>query len=322
MKNDIVTLEDYLSRLRDELRGADPALVQDAVSDATEFFRNAADAAGGSGSSGPWFAAAIDNFGSPAEIAAAYRENDGRVAAVFAAPPAPPRPGILGAIFGVFADPHAYGALFYMFFSLITGIFYFTWTVTGLSLSAGLAILIFGIPFFLAFLGSVRALAFIEGRLVETLLGVRMPRRPTPIPRGSLSARIGLWLKDLRTWSSLLYMVVQLPLGVLYFTVGVTVLGLACALAIAPFGAMVDPDVELTLGYGPIEIAPWHLPFFWLSAFLVLLVLMHAARLIGRGHGLLAKAILVRPAPSAVGTQAGTDPAGSPAAGGATPVAS
>ena len=36
--------------------------------------------------------------------------------------------------FGVVMDPHTYGALFYMLLSLVTGVFFFTWVVTGLSL--------------------------------------------------------------------------------------------------------------------------------------------------------------------------------------------
>ncbi len=39
--------------------------------------------------------------------------------------------------FGVISDPRAYGALMYMLLSLVTGIFYFTWTITGISLTAG-----------------------------------------------------------------------------------------------------------------------------------------------------------------------------------------
>ena len=48
------------------------------------------------------------------------------------------RKSALGRFFGVVADPRTYGALFYMLLSLATGIFYFTWVVTGTSLSVGL----------------------------------------------------------------------------------------------------------------------------------------------------------------------------------------
>ena len=73
-----------------------------------------------------------------------------------------------------------------MILSLATGIAYFTIVVTGLSTAAGLLVLVIGIPFLLLVLGVVRALALFEGRLVEVLLGTRMPRadlgRSLPIP--------------------------------------------------------------------------------------------------------------------------------------------
>ena len=58
-----------------------------------------------------------------------------------------------------------------------TAIFYFTWVVAGGSLSLSMLVLIIVVPLRVLFQGSVRALAFIEGREVEVLPGVRMPRR-------------------------------------------------------------------------------------------------------------------------------------------------
>src|SRR3546814_7876897 len=84
---------------------------------------------------------------------------------------------MLGRFFGIAADPHAYAALFYMVLSPATGVFYFAWVVTGTSMSAGFAMLIIGIPFVILFLGSIRMLSLLEGRIVEVMLGERMPRR-------------------------------------------------------------------------------------------------------------------------------------------------
>ena len=103
--------------------------------------------------------------------------------------PPPPRKSLLGRFFGVAADPRTYGALLYMLLALPIGILYFTWAVTGVSLSAGLAILIIGVPFFVLFMGSVYALSLMEGRLVEVLLGQRMPRRPQAPSREPASSR-------------------------------------------------------------------------------------------------------------------------------------
>ena len=86
--------------------------------------------------------------------------------------------------FGVFLDPRAYTSLFFMLLSLATGIIYFTLTVTGLSLSAGLAVLIIGLPFFLVFVALTRVVSLAEGRLIEAMTGERMPRRPVHQARG------------------------------------------------------------------------------------------------------------------------------------------
>lgn len=53
--------------------------------------------------------------------------------------------------------------------TLATGIVYFVFVVTGLSLSAGLAVLIVGLPFFLVFIRIARVLALGEGRLLEAI---------------------------------------------------------------------------------------------------------------------------------------------------------
>ena len=116
--------------------------------------------------------------------------------------------------FVVFPDVRAYTSLFYMLLTLATGIVYFTFVVTGLALSAGFAILVIGIPFFLAFIGIARVIALGEGRVLEATTGERMPRRPVhPGPPAGWLRRIGDMLKDVRTWTTLLYLLLMLPLG-------------------------------------------------------------------------------------------------------------
>ena len=82
-----------------------------------------------------------------------------------------------------------------------TGVIYFTFATTGLAMSVGLAVLIIGIPFFLLFIGATRGISLVEGRMVEGLLGTRMPRRPLfPDRQRPLLDRILEMLKDPRTW--------------------------------------------------------------------------------------------------------------------------
>jgi hypothetical protein len=186
-----------------------------------------------------------------------------------------------------------------MLLSLATGIVYFTIAVTGISMSIGMMVLIIGIPFFVLFLGLVRVLALAEGRLVEALTGTRMPRRPVyPRSQAPWYQRIVEMLKDRHTWTALLYMHLQLPLGIIYFVIAVAGLSVGVGLI---GGSVFDVLVETGAVHVPIEgevHSPplWAAPFIFIAGVLVLTLLMHLARAIGMMHGHLAKALLVRPA--------------------------
>ncbi|MHC1783094.1 MAG: sensor domain-containing protein [Anaerolineaceae bacterium] len=151
---------------------------------------------------------------------------------------APPLPAFLA----VFSDPAAWGSLLYMLVSLVTGIIYFTWAVTGISLSVGLLVLIISLPFIGLFFLSVRGLALVEGRIVEALLGVRMPRRPIFLDsKLSWWGRFKVLFTSKHTWLAMVYMILMLPLGVIYFSVFVTLISLALELYRRPAGAVVIP---------------------------------------------------------------------------------
>ena len=296
------TIEGYLTQLKAALAGADPALVQDALYDAEEYLRDAIAEAGGVGAANPTaaFDAAVDAYGTPEEVAAAYRDAELTVGAALRTP----RPAVtvsanpVARFFGIVADPQAWGAIFYMLLSLATGILYFTIVVTGVSLSLGLAILIIGVPVALLTLGVVRAVSFAEGRLVEGLLGMRMPRRPRVVSGTTtdqrLISRIKSWFTDWRTWTSMLYMVLQLPLGIVYFTVLVTGFSVSAALIAAPFlQQFTTHGVFFTDGAYSYIIEPWSMPLFVIGGLLGLVVVMWMAKGIGHLHGLYAKALLV-----------------------------
>ena len=289
------TIPAYLERLRRSLDGCDPALAQDARYDAEDYLRSELAANPGK-SEAEVISSVAGSYGAPDEVADIYRDTEVRVQTALRAPPPPPRKSVLGQFFGVLVDPHTYGSLFYMLLSLATGIFYFTWVVTGLSLSAGLAILIIGIPFFILFIGATRILALVEGRLVEVMLGERMPRRPLYSDRSlPMLQRIGAMFTDPRTWGTMLYFVAMLPLGIAYFTVVVTTMSVGLALVALPFAQ--------ALGYGDYvhihhtgwldPTSPWAWPLLVLAGLLLVFATLHLARLVGRMHGKLAKYLLV-----------------------------
>ncbi|MCF5965054.1 sensor domain-containing protein, partial [Xanthomonas perforans] len=234
------------------------------------------------------------SYGAPEEVAEIYREAEVTVARALRPPVPPQRASWIGTFFGVAADPRTYGALFYMLLSLLTGVFYFTWVVTGASLSVGMLILIIGVPLLVLFFGSVRVLSLVEGRVVETLLGVRMPRRPQhPGLQGGWLQRIGAMFTDARTWSTMLYFLLMLPLGIVYFTVFCTLLSLSLGLAASPIAALFDQVAVLTWDGVDITSAWLTLPLFAVGV-LLLFVTLHLARAFGKLHGMFAKQLLVR----------------------------
>jgi len=197
--------------------------------------------------------------------------------------------------FGVFADPRAWGAFLYLLFSLATGIFYFTWVVTGISVSAGLMVLIIGLPLAGLFILSVRGISLVEGRIVEALLGVRMPRRQV-FSRSSA----GWWtrfkgvLSDQQTWLSIVYMLLQMPLGITYFTVLVTLIALSLYGIASPI-LQLGFDIPVSHIYGVAYYLPnWFLPIAVIAGILLATLTLHLAKTVGQVHGRLAKALLVR----------------------------
>lgn len=290
------TVEEYLAALKKELAGSDQATIQDALSDAEEHLRMAVASLRESQSDLTEEAAlqiAIDQYGSPAETAAAYAEVERRTLPGLSRASGKPR-SFLGRFFGVYADPRAWGAILYMLIAFVTGILYFTWAVTGLMFSVFFSLFIFGLPFALLFLLSVRGLALLEGRIVEALLGVRMPRRPLFAPRGlKWLERLKVQLLDKYTWLALIYMLLQMPLGILYFTLIIT-LGTFSLTGIA------IPIIQWGFGLPIVELNGVHyflpvqsVPLIFLLSVLLWTITMHLARGIGWLHGRYAKAMLV-----------------------------
>jgi len=296
------SIDEYLRQLREVLQGADPALIQDALYDAEEYLR-AECASHPEKSEADVLELIASTYGAPEEVAAAYRDTEAKVNAALrpVIPRATESPNPLRRFFGVFSDSRAYLSLFYMLLTLVTGIIYFTVVVTGLSLSAGLAILIIGFPFFLAFIGIARVLALGEGRLLEAITGERMPRRPVhPGARIGFWTRVGEMLKDPRTWTTLAYLLLMLPVGIFYFVVAITGISIGVALIAGPFLVMAqhlgwDFNDGISVMQPAVLAAPLIAPFTIALGVLILTLLMHAARGIGRAQVVLARALLVKP---------------------------
>jgi uncharacterized membrane protein len=286
------TVDDYLRQLRAALAGAPPALIQDALADAEDYLREEV-ALDSYKPESEIVARVTRSFGRPEEVAAEYRAVEIRYERRHHLTP---RRGM--GFFSIALDPRAYGGLLYALIALPIGIVYFTWVVAGVSLSAGLAILVIGVPFTLLFIVSVRLFALLEGRIVELLLGKRMPRRlPSEETIRGLWPRIRAMLADWRTWSTMFYMLLQLPLGVAYFTITVT--GLALSLSL-----LAGPIAELVSGRDLVRFGDTALDAFshtalgsglmMLTGFLLFFIVLHVLRGLTMLHARYAEATLVK----------------------------
>lgn len=294
----IHSVEEYLEQLKNNLKDCDSATIQDALADAEEYLRNGLEAARSANpevEENDAMAAIVEEFGSPEEFAADYKKIEARLNPSLkpAFKPAG-KTSLFHKVFGIFVDPAAWSSLVFMLVSLVTGILYFTWAVTGLSLSAGLLVLIISLPFIGLFLLSVRGVALIEGRIIEALLGVRMPRRPIFVDRNlGWWARFKVLFFSRHTWLAILYMILMLPLGVIYFSVFITLAALSLGFILAPVAQLFLPFPMVTIGNDMYTITPDLGLVVFLFGVLISFGTLHLAKTIGRWHGGIAKAMLV-----------------------------
>jgi putative sensor protein/HAAS domain-containing protein len=297
------TITRYLDQLRTSLKGADPALIQDAMYDAEDYLRSEMHENPGK-SEAEVIAMVAGSYGDPDEVAEIYRDTEIKVQTALRTP-TPRWTTPWGRVFGVAVDPRSYGALFYLLLAGATGLFYFAWVAVGASTSIGLSVLVIGIPLLVLYFGTVLVLSLVEGRIVESMLGVRMPRRPRYAPRGaSWRSRVGSLFTDRRIWTTQFYFLLMAPLGIAYFAAFGTLVATVAGLVAWPIATW------LGLATGDMTADAWSLLHVRLLAVdtafgtagmlgcliagtLLLFVTLHLARGVGSLHGLLAKHLLV-----------------------------
>lgn len=119
--------------------------------------------------------------------------------------------------------------------NLPLGIAYFTVLVFGVALGLGFLITLLGIPILIGTAWLVRALGNLERARVNAFLGttLRDPyRRATP--EAGWIARLFAAGTDPATWRDFLFLILRLPMGLLTFTVTVTIWSLAIGLLLSP----------------------------------------------------------------------------------------
>ncbi len=180
----------------------------------------------------------------------------------------------------------------YLVVSLVTGIAAFTFFVTGASLALGMIILVVGLP-----LAAVIAHVDRWWCGLERLRTASVLRHPvagvyvTPRGEGAIVRLLSV-LGDRQTWLDALWMLVSLPLGVLAFTVAVTVWTTTLALLTLPIWAWSVPGwihahVVLVSIAGPLVAPGAAIAAAWVVRGTALLQAEVAAALLGPGRRVL-----------------------------------
>lgn len=229
--------------------------------------------------------------------------------------------GLFRKVFGVLFDPRTYGAILYMLLALPLGIAYFTFVTVGLSLSVGLMILIIGVFIAIAFFAMTRGISLVEGFITGALLGAKVPHREDDDMddvvefaesdgEDEQNSKSRLWsatkrmFTDLRTYSSMIYMALMMPLGVGYFTIAVTGFVTSIAFMLAPFGSLISDHVtvmdvsvdepEILIQLSEFANSPVGLIVVALVGFVLFFTMLHVSRGIGWMHARLAEKMLVK----------------------------
>ncbi len=149
--------------------------------------------------------------------------------------------------FGVWLQSQTYLNLAYLLLSFPLGLFYFVFLITGLSIGVPLIILLVGVLILAAVLAASWALAAFERVQAESLLRVKIPPMARPgDPNAGFWQRVRDYLTNPVTWKGLLYLVCKFPLGIINFTLVVTVVSVVLAMVAAPF---IYPWATIDLGF-------------------------------------------------------------------------
>ena len=133
----------------------------------------------------------------------------------------------------------------YLLLNLPMGIVGFVWTVTMLSLGAGLLITFVGLPVLALALGGCRAIGVVERARARSLLWLEVdepgPVRPRRKSRGGLLAKLGAQLGSGVNWRHVIYTLVHFPWGIFTFTVSISLFTYGWGLLTYPLWRWVFP---------------------------------------------------------------------------------
>jgi hypothetical protein len=149
-----------------------------------------------------------------------------------------------GDFFKVVAKKQTYLNILYLLLSFPLGIAYFVFLVTGLSLGAGLLVLLVGAFIWLGVLLASKQLMIFERKLATLLLDTSFNEAPHSYNNEGVVRRLQLEVGDLNNWKALIYLFSKFVIGIFNFVVSVTLISVSIGLIFAPMLAIFFSNVS------------------------------------------------------------------------------
>lgn len=156
------------------------------------------------------------------------------------------------------------GKFVFLFLAFPFGLLYFLITVIGLSVGLGTVVIWIGLPILFATLALLHGMAEVERRMVSNLLGISFPQRSyrAELDSRNFIKRFGSYLRDPLTWTSLIYMLLKLPLGIISFTLVLVLSIVSFAITALPVAYLINLFVNAILLKNGIHSSGILIPYF------------------------------------------------------------
>ena len=156
------------------------------------------------------------------------------------------------------------GNISFLLLSFPLGLIYFLVTIIGFVVGMSTLILWIGLPILFATLILVRGMATLERRMATNLLHVSFPyqQQSYDMLKKGFWRRFGSILRDPLTWTSTIYMILKLPLGIISFTLALVLPVVSLAITLLPLVYLVNLLVNTVLLKNGIQSTGIVIPYF------------------------------------------------------------
>jgi hypothetical protein len=127
------------------------------------------------------------------------------------------------------------------------GLLYFLLVVIGFSVGIGTAIISVGIPILFATFTLVHGMAAMERGIAANLLRIDFPRPRQRDGERTFMQRFVDYLRDPLTWTSIIYMILKLPLGIISFILIIVLPIVSATITLMPIAYLVNLFVNSIL---------------------------------------------------------------------------